>query len=223
MNTVLCRTGLPGPHALPSPHSVTNHLARRDTGFPAQSTVSRPAFAGLTSPKLHQRARRITPGRIVFGILRTADPLPVALHPASRRRSYLRLPRSEHLLGRGLSPLRQRLLPGALGAGPRARPITPIPERPKGVSGVCRYRDDGQARGPAPTRVQRYWLPGQELGNEHPGAVQLPAAHVPTGSGYGSQVHSPFSRMQLQDRERRGRGQPTVLSVSQCQPLGGEG
>src|SRR4030042_4633501 len=43
--------------------------------------------------------RLATPqGRIVFVILRTACPPPVALHPASRRRSYLRL------LGLGIIP-----------------------------------------------------------------------------------------------------------------------
>ena len=40
---------------------------------------------------LNEKARRIT-GRIVFVILRTACSPPVAPHPASRRRSYLRLP-----------------------------------------------------------------------------------------------------------------------------------
>lgn len=34
-----------------------------------------------------------SPGRIVFALLRTAISPPVALHPASRRRSYLRLSR----------------------------------------------------------------------------------------------------------------------------------
>src|SRR4030042_6886213 len=43
--------------------------------------------------------RLATPqGRILFVILRTACPPPVALHPASRRRSYLRL------LGLGIIP-----------------------------------------------------------------------------------------------------------------------
>ncbi len=38
-----------------------------------------------------------TPGRITFVILRTDDSPPVALHPASRRRSYLRLQAGERL------------------------------------------------------------------------------------------------------------------------------
>src|SRR3990172_5934652 len=49
-------------------------------------------------------------GRIVFVILRTASSPPVAPHPASRRRSFLRLPRSGiiseedfHLLSRACS------------------------------------------------------------------------------------------------------------------------
>src|SRR3972149_6697100 len=49
-------------------------------------------------------------GRIVFVILRTASSPPVAPHPASRRRSFLRLPRSGiiseedfHLLNRACS------------------------------------------------------------------------------------------------------------------------
>ncbi len=38
-----------------------------------------------------------TPGRIAFVILRTDGSPPVALHPASRRRSYLRLQAGERM------------------------------------------------------------------------------------------------------------------------------
>jgi hypothetical protein len=44
-----------------------------------------------------------TPGRIEFVILRTSRSPPVALHLASRRRSYVRLQSSDKLW-RGLSP-----------------------------------------------------------------------------------------------------------------------
>jgi hypothetical protein len=44
-----------------------------------------------------------TPGRIEFVILRTSRSPPVALHPASRRRSYVRLQSSDKLW-RGLAP-----------------------------------------------------------------------------------------------------------------------
>ena len=45
-----------------------------------------------------------TPGRIAFVILRTDVSPPVALHPASRRRSYLRLQAGERLPGGDLHP-----------------------------------------------------------------------------------------------------------------------
>src|SRR5437762_13673599 len=57
--------------------------------------------------------------RIRFVILRTASSPPVALHPASRRRSYLRLRRHDTLL-HGLPPCQQSVLTDALmpGLGP---------------------------------------------------------------------------------------------------------
>src|SRR6185312_6840587 len=57
-----------------------------------------------------------TSGRIKFVLLRTGPSPPVALHPASRRRSYLRFPGRRAYAWRGLSPLyvcaRERTSPG---------------------------------------------------------------------------------------------------------------
>ena len=55
-----------------------------------------------------------TPCRIEFALLRTASSPPVALHPASQRRSYLRL-RGLGLPRHGLSPCCVRAFTGALG------------------------------------------------------------------------------------------------------------
>jgi len=51
--------------------------------------------------------------RIEFALLRTASSLPVALHPASRRRSYLQL-RGLGLPRHGLPPCQYRAFTGAL-------------------------------------------------------------------------------------------------------------
>ena len=61
-----------------------------------------------------------TPGRNGFVILRTGRSPPVALHPASRRRSYSRL-QAVAQAWRGLSPLWSGTLTGALG-----RPVAAV-------------------------------------------------------------------------------------------------
>src|SRR6266704_6106156 len=55
----------------------------------------------------------VTPRRIEFVILRTASSLPVALHPASQRRSYFQL-RGHGLPRHGLPPCCLRAFTGAL-------------------------------------------------------------------------------------------------------------
>jgi hypothetical protein len=74
----------------PSPHSVANHLSppsvasRLERGVlptPRASVWPSPVPSGLSA----------TTGRITFVLLRTTGSPPVASHPASRRRSYLRL------------------------------------------------------------------------------------------------------------------------------------
>src|SRR5712692_1375553 len=55
----------------------------------------------------------ITPSLLEFVFLRAASSLPVALHPASRRRSYLRL-RGLGLPRHGLPPCRCGAFTGAL-------------------------------------------------------------------------------------------------------------
>ena len=89
-------------HAL-CDHSVSNHLATpchrfitlpiSVTGFPCGSGL-RHSLAGSSE----------SPGRIEFVILRTGHSPPVALHPASRRRSYGRLQTGERMPGRDSHP-----------------------------------------------------------------------------------------------------------------------
>jgi hypothetical protein len=85
-----------------------------------------------------------------FVILRTASSPPVALHPASRRRSYLRLrgcdqPRS------GLAPLQQRVL-------------TDAPTPPYGDAVAFRYEVtthfDGDSHPTDKTLSQTHWMAG---------------------------------------------------------------
>ena len=80
--------------------------------FPRQLSAS-DVFQASPSPS--QLAD--TPRRIEFVILRTDSSLPVALHPASRRRSYLQL-RGFGLPRHGLAPCCLRAFTGALGGPP---------------------------------------------------------------------------------------------------------
>jgi len=79
--------------------------------FLRQYSVS-DAFQASPSPSRLAATYR----RIEFVILRTEGSLPVALHPASRRRSYLQL-RGLGLPRHGLSPCCVHAFTGALGAG----------------------------------------------------------------------------------------------------------
>jgi hypothetical protein len=105
--------------ARPSMHSVTKPLTRSVIAsmLPAQRDrlPDPPPLDSFvdqvwTSPFIRRLVA--TCGRIAFVILRTACSPPVAPHPASRRCSYLRLPRAASP-GGGLSPLKSRPLPGA--------------------------------------------------------------------------------------------------------------
>ena len=104
-------------------HSVSNHLTgscRRfhtlpfsATGFPASAGSGlRHLAAGSSTP----------PGRIEFVSLRTDHSSPIALHLASRRRSYGRLQAGERLPGRDLHPSVSCARTGAL-----PRPSRPCP------------------------------------------------------------------------------------------------
>jgi hypothetical protein len=85
------RTGLSVSCVWPSDPSVSKHLARPRDRFRTQplSVASSPLARVWASPLASRLAAR--PGRIEFVILRTSRSPPVALHPASRRRSYFRL------------------------------------------------------------------------------------------------------------------------------------
>lgn len=89
--------GLPTYCATPSCRSVSNHVDCRVIAY-HHASVTREF---RTSPCMSRLVA--VPRRIEFVILRTDCSPPVALHPASRRRSYLRL-RSCGLLRHGLSP-----------------------------------------------------------------------------------------------------------------------
>ena len=77
--------------ARPSHHSVPTHPSRPRDRFITQpfSVTSIPPKRVWISPFFGRLVART--GRIGFVILRTGCSPPVALHPASRRRSYLRL------------------------------------------------------------------------------------------------------------------------------------
>ena len=100
-------TGLPVYLALPSDHSAPNHVMSPLDRLvsPAQRRARVSGFA------TRSQARRNTPPNRVR-TLRTDRSPPVALHPASRRRSYLQLP-SLGILGHGLSPCRLSAITGA--------------------------------------------------------------------------------------------------------------
>ena len=91
MNTVLFRPGLSASCVWPSNHSIPNHLARPRGRFDTQplSATSPRVLRAKTSPLTSRLVVR--PGRNGFVILRTGRSPPVALHLASRRRSYFQL------------------------------------------------------------------------------------------------------------------------------------
>ena len=100
--------GLPACLATPSRHSASNHAVCPGNVLHASYNVP---DVFRTSPRMSRLA--VTPRRIEFALLRTASSLPVALHPASRRRSYLRL-RGLGLPRHGLPPCRCSAFTGAL-------------------------------------------------------------------------------------------------------------
>ena len=91
MNAVLFRPGLSASCVWPSNHSVPNHLARPRGRFDTQplSATSSRMLRAKTSPLTSRLVVR--PGRNGFVNLRTSRSPPVALHLASRRRSYFQL------------------------------------------------------------------------------------------------------------------------------------
>jgi len=100
--------GLPACLATPSRHSASNHAVCPGNVLHASYNVP---DVFRTSPRMSRLA--VTPRRIEFALLRTASSLPVALHPASQRRSYLRL-RGLGLPRHGLPPCRCSAFTGAL-------------------------------------------------------------------------------------------------------------
>ena len=108
--TVTTATGLP---ASPTHTSATFRLQPR--GRPGHRFSSQISVTShfQTSPSPSQLVA--VPRRIEFVNLRTASSLPVALHPASLRRSYLQL-RGLGLPRHGLPPCCVSALAGALGA-----------------------------------------------------------------------------------------------------------
>ena len=94
------RTALPVYRTMPSDHSISNHLTYPCRSFhtlPLSSTGPLSSGRGFA---LHPAGSPVSSGRIKFVILRTGRSPPVALHPASRRRSYNRFQAcSDHLEG----------------------------------------------------------------------------------------------------------------------------
>ena len=84
-----------------------------------------PPSAGTVWPSLMTSGLSATTGRIAFVLLRTTGLSPVALHPASRRRSYLRLPGAsfsrEGTSTPPITPACRRTSPWRLARGLRAR------------------------------------------------------------------------------------------------------
>jgi len=80
-----CGAGLPAYLTTPSCRSVSNHVALPGHRY-RHASVTREF---RTSPRMSRLVA--APRRIEFVLLRTDNSPPVALHPASRRRSYLRL------------------------------------------------------------------------------------------------------------------------------------
>ena len=132
MGTLTPRAGLPPDRGLPasrhtsvSDHSASNHPTRPHHRFHTLplSSMGLPLTRVQASPLASRLAG--TPGRIEFVILRTGLSPPVAPHPASRRRSYLRLQAGERMPGEDL-----HLYTCAL-AGALARVFRPGRRRPR--------------------------------------------------------------------------------------------
>jgi len=97
----LDHTGLHIPRTHPSNHSVVKHPmhpAVALTRYPSARQTSPSTIDGVRTSLLSS-ALVNTLGRITFVILRTGCSFSVALHPASRRRSYLQLQTGERMSG----------------------------------------------------------------------------------------------------------------------------
>ncbi len=96
-------TGLPASCVPPSHRSVPNHVMRSTIAFAA-------TLAWSMSSRLHLllAGSPLTSRRIGFVVLRTDSSPPVAPHPASRRRSYLRLQSLWHTPTRTYTVLMKR-------------------------------------------------------------------------------------------------------------------
>ena len=81
-----CPPSVTGPRNLVSDRLFPCHVRVSQTSGRPRAFARVPVW---TSPLMRRLVAAY--GRIVFVILRTASSLPVALHPASRRRSYLQL------------------------------------------------------------------------------------------------------------------------------------
>jgi len=86
---VTSRTGLPVYRTMPSDHSISNHLTYPCRSFNTLPLSSAGPFGAGRGFALLPAGSPVTPGRIEIVILRTGRSPPVALHPASRRRSYV--------------------------------------------------------------------------------------------------------------------------------------
>ena len=122
------RPDLPASRTRPSDHSVSNHRWSPAVAFaryPSARQASRvpssdrcPEDDRCGSGLRHWLAGSSGPrGRIEFVILRTDRSSPVALHLASRPRSYVRLQAGERLPGRDFHPSVSCTLAGALAGG----------------------------------------------------------------------------------------------------------
>ena len=128
-------------------------------------------------------------GRIEFVILRTGRVPPIALHPASRRRSYRRLQAGERMPGEDLHLSGHGTLTGARGRvfrpgviSPRGLPSASLPSttlragRPGKTPGSTadRTRHSSRRRGRLAT-----------FADLHLGACQAMLGHAPSGSPLG--------------------------------------
>ncbi len=118
MNTGGPCSGLPDSCTRPSHRSIANHLTRPSIAFSRYPSACWASAIAVPSPKSFREPGlgaavwaspcpswlATTPGRIAFVILRTDGSPPVALHPASRRRSYLRLQAGERIPEGDLHP-----------------------------------------------------------------------------------------------------------------------
>ena len=97
MNTGGPCSGLPDSCTRPSHRSVTNHLTCPSVAFTRYPSARWASHHGWVWASPLGSRLATSPGRNAFVILRTDGSPPVTPHPASRRRSYLRLQAGERL------------------------------------------------------------------------------------------------------------------------------